>query len=99
MSWYFWSQQQYYVGASADGSVVTIYRGPAQQLFGINLSSSVERTDVAVASLPEYERDELTNTIGANGRSDADRIVARLRVEAEQCLTANPVPAGCPGAP
>ncbi len=99
VSWYFWAQQQYYVGASPDGSVVTIYRGPSQQLFGLNLASAVETTDIAVSSLPEYERDELTNTIGASGRSDADRIVARLRTEAEQCLTATPVPAGCPGAP
>ena len=99
LSWYFWSQQQYYVGASEDGSVVSIYRGPAQQLFGLSLSSSVERTDIAVASLPEYERDELANTIGASSRSDADQIVSRLRAEAEQCLTAKPTPAGCPGAP
>jgi PPM family protein phosphatase len=99
VSWYFWSQQQYYVGASADGSVVTVYRGPSQQVFGIDLSRPVETTDIAVSSLPEYERDELTNTIGANGRADADRIVDRLRTEAVQCETTTPIPAGCPGAP
>jgi serine/threonine protein phosphatase PrpC len=99
VSWYFWSQQQYYVGASADGSVVTVFRGPSQQVFGIDLSRPVETTDIAVASLPEYERDELTNTIGASGRADADRIVDRLRAEALQCQTTTPTPAGCPGAP
>jgi protein phosphatase len=99
VSWYFWSQQQYYVAASTDGSVVTVYRGPSQQVFGIDLSRPVETTDIAVASLPEYERDELANTIGASGRADADRIVDRLRTEALQCQTSTPTPAGCPGAP
>jgi PPM family protein phosphatase len=99
VTWYFWSQQQYYVGASADGSVVTVYRGPSQQVFGIDLSRPVETTDIAVASLPEYERDELATTIGASGRADADRIVDRLRTEALQCETTTPIPAGCPGAP
>jgi serine/threonine protein phosphatase PrpC len=99
VSWYFWSQQQYYVGASADGSVVTVYRGPSQPVFGISLSHPVETTDIAVSSLPEYERDELANTIGASGRADADRIVDRLRSEAARCASSTPVPAGCPGAP
>jgi protein phosphatase len=98
--WYAWARQQYYV-ATADtdtGAVVAVYRGPAEQLFGLKVSELVSQTDLLVTDLPEFEQEQLAATIPARGPADADAIVQRLQDEALACSAAKP-PAGCPESP
>jgi serine/threonine protein phosphatase PrpC len=100
IGWYAWAQQQYYVAATegTSGDVVAVYRGPAQKLFGFELSTVVETSDITVAALPEFEQDQVTDTIPARGLDDAREIVTRLADEAERCQQDNP-PSGCPESP
>jgi protein phosphatase len=100
IGWYAWAQQQYYVGAAdgSNGDLVAVYRGPAQKLFGFQLSQVVETSDVGVADLPEFEQDQLTATIPARSLEGAREIVTRLADEADRCQQTSP-PAGCPEAP
>lgn len=80
---YAWTQQQYYVGAQ-DGKV-TVYRGVAQDLGPISLSSVVDETDIDVSELPTFYRDEVEATISVDSRSSADQRVDSLRVAAKKC--------------
>lgn len=100
IGWYTWARQQYYVGTAAttSGDVVAVYRGPAEKLFGIQLSELVTATELPVAELPEFEREQLTNTIPARSQAGADEIVQRLREEAARCAAPKP-PSGCPESP
>ena len=100
IGWYAWAQQQYYVASTSasDGDVIGIFRGPAQELFGFQLSDVVETTAIDVAALPEFEQDQLAATIPATSLDRAREIVARLADEAVKCQQTNP-PAGCPEAP
>jgi PPM family protein phosphatase len=100
VGWYAWARQQYYVGPSSTdaGATVAVFRGPAQELFGLPLSSEVEATDLAVATLPDFERQQLESTIPARSLDDARAIVDRLSTEAAACMAARP-PAGCPVTP
>ncbi len=100
IGWYAWAQQQYYVASTpgSDGEVIAVYRGPAQELFGFQLSKVVETSAISVADLPEFEQDQLAATIPARSLDGASEIVARLADEAVSCRQTNP-PAGCPEAP
>ena len=80
-----WTQQQYYVG-EADG-VVTIFRGVAQDVGPISLSTPEERTDVRLEALPTYYQDRVRRTLSAQDRDGADTIVAELRRLAEEGCT------------
>jgi PPM family protein phosphatase len=99
IGWYVWAQQQYYVGAadsdSGDGQVVAIYRGPAEQLFGLQLSRVVETSPVTFDSLPEFEQDQVSATIPARSLEGAQEIVDRLSDEVARCGKPN-APSGCP---
>jgi protein phosphatase len=75
--------------------VVAIYRGPAEPLFGIDLSHQVETSDVVVTELPEFEQEQVGSNIIASSLDDAHAIIDRLRAQAAQCSDKNP-PAGCP---
>jgi len=98
--WYAWAQQQYYVGAYGTGttSTVAVYRGPAEALFGIDVSSVVQDSGIALADLPEFEQQEVLDTIPARSLQGADEIVQRLRDEALACQSEKP-PSGCPELP
>ncbi|HTC70768.1 MAG TPA: hypothetical protein VK662_14455, partial [Acidothermaceae bacterium] len=72
--WY--SQHQYYVGSN--GTQVVVYRGINGRVLGINFSTPIETTNIALASLPAFERDRVSDTIGARNKQDADRIVSQL---------------------
>ncbi|WP_298751890.1 PP2C family serine/threonine-protein phosphatase [uncultured Serinicoccus sp.] len=72
-----WSQQQYFVGEQ-DGRV-TIYRGISQDLGPVRLSTAEEQTDVLVEDLPDYYQERVQDTLSADGRAGADRVVADLR--------------------
>ncbi|HEX5018780.1 MAG TPA: protein phosphatase 2C domain-containing protein [Actinomycetes bacterium] len=100
VGWYTWSQSQYFVGTTSGttGDIVAIYRGPSEQLFGVDLSSLVETSTIEVAELPEFEQDQVASTIAATSLDDAREIVTRLAQEAERCGEKNP-PAGCPVSP
>ena len=100
VSWYTWSQSQYFVGTTegASGEVVAVYRGPSEPLFGIDLSQLVETSSVTVASLPEFEQEQVASAIAAASLDDAREVIARLETEAASCADKNP-PAGCPEAP
>ncbi|NMN00849.1 phosphoprotein phosphatase [Bifidobacterium sp. DSM 109958] len=52
-----WIRTRYYVG-EADG-YMTIYRGVPTNIFGLQLSREVERTDVSLDSLPQSWQDRL----------------------------------------
>jgi protein phosphatase len=100
LSWYTWSQSQYFVGttATSSGDAVAVYRGPSEPLFGVDLSRLVETSSISVTELPEFEQEQVASTIAASSLADARDIVARLETEVQSCAKKNP-PAGCPGTP
>ena len=100
LSWYTWSQSQYFVGTTSGtgDDVVAIYRGPSEPLFGVDLSSVVETSAIEVSELPEFEQEQVASTIAASSLSDAQDIILRLETEADRCAEKNP-PAGCPDSP
>lgn len=83
---YAWSQRQFFVGASA--GKVTIFRGVADNLGPITLSTPVTVTDIAVADLPETYQTIVENRVTAADRADADARVADLRAQAQACIKA-----------
>ncbi|NJC24232.1 protein phosphatase [Arthrobacter pigmenti] len=83
---YTWTQTRYYVATYE--SNVAIYNGVAQTLGPIPLSHVDETTDIPVASLPEFQRNRLENTLAARDLAHAQDIVADLR----QSLRAIPCP-------
>ena len=72
--WY--SQRQFYVGS--DGQQVVVYKGINGSVLGINFSTPIEKTGIAMSSLPAFERERVADTIGARNKGDADRIVGQL---------------------
>jgi protein phosphatase len=80
---YAWSQRQMYVG-STDGKVA-VYRGVAQDLGPIRLSTVEATTDVAVADLPTYYQELVTSTFAVKDTADADSRIATLREIALAC--------------
>jgi len=80
---YRWSQTQYYVGA--EGSSVAIFRGLTQDVGPISTSDLYSDEDVPLADLPPYQRERVLADIPTAGLTDARRIVATLREQAELC--------------
>mgnify|MGYP001084194713 CR=1 FL=1 len=80
---YAWTQTQYYLG-SQDGHV-TVYRGLAQDLGPLHLSSAVDETDIELAELPSFYRTEVEDIISVNSREAADQRVESLRAAAKKC--------------
>lgn len=66
---YAWSQSRYYLGNSK--GVVAIYQGVPTDLFGLQLSHEVERTDIAVLQLPENWREQLRSGITVDSLDEA----------------------------
>lgn len=75
-----WLGRQYFV--ADDGGQVAVYRGLSQDLGPVSLSSLVERSDVAVAQLPEVWRARVAQTIPADDLPGAQAVVSELRSEA-----------------
>ncbi|MFL6182789.1 MAG: PP2C family protein-serine/threonine phosphatase [Actinomycetes bacterium] len=100
LSWYTWSQSQYFVSTSSTstGDVVAVYRGPSEPLFGVDLSRLVEASSISVSQLPEFEQEQVASTIAASSLTDAREIIDRLQTEVQSCSQKNP-PVGCPEAP
>ena len=90
---YAWSQTKYYLGNSK--GMVAIYQGVPTDLFGLQLSHEVERTDIAVMQLPENWRDQLRGGITVDNL-DAARERAQYIAEQKDALNtqqASPSPA------
>lgn len=83
---YAWSQRQFFVGAS-DGRVA-VFRGVADDLGPISLSSPVDVTDVALTDLPENTQAIVENRVTVADRAEADARVAELRAQAQACVKA-----------
>ena len=100
LGWYAWAQQQYYVAPaeSDNGTVVAVFRGPAQQLFGLQLSKVVQTSTIDIQELPEFEQEQVAATIPARSLTGAQDIVDRLADEVARCGQQNP-PSGCPPQP
>ena len=80
---YRWSQTQYYVGAQ--GSTVAIFRGLTQDVGPVATSELYSDEDIALVDLPPYQRARVLADIPTAGLTDARRIVATLREQAEVC--------------
>ncbi|HVE98542.1 MAG TPA: protein phosphatase 2C domain-containing protein [Mycobacteriales bacterium] len=88
-------RSQYYVGAESDR--VAIFRGVQGSVLGIDLSSVHSTSEVMVSSLPDFARTEVAAGIHADGLSDAEEIVDRLRANALDSRSGLPcAPAGSP---
>jgi protein phosphatase len=57
----------------------------SQDLGPVSLSSVDTETDVFVADLPDYYRDQVADTLSAASHDDAVKIVGQLRGEAQEC--------------
>ena len=79
---YQWTQNHYFIGAN--DTTVAIYRGVQADLGPISLSSVYQQTSILVDDLPSYTKQSVQNTINAGSLSDAERIIARLRVVSER---------------
>jgi PPM family protein phosphatase len=73
---YNWTQTHYYIGN--DGGYVTIYRGVQQDVGPIHLSRVYEKTSIALADLPSFNRSQVEATISADNLALAKDIVDRL---------------------
>ncbi|MBW3090277.1 PP2C family protein-serine/threonine phosphatase [Bifidobacterium miconisargentati] len=76
---YAWSQTRYYVGTSS--GKVTIYQGIPTNVFGLELSHAVERTDITSSELPTTWRDQLKQGITVDSLAEAQSHVNIIRSE------------------
>jgi protein phosphatase len=88
-----WLSSQWFVGPNA--GFVTVYQGIPQQVAGVPLNRVVTRTALPVATLPYYDQAQLTGTIDAATRAEAQRIVTDLEAKSAACSSAQ-APLGCP---
>jgi PPM family protein phosphatase len=98
---YRWSQTQYYVGA--EGSSVAIFRGLTQDVGPVATSELYSDEDIPLTDLPPYQQERVLADIPTAGLTDARRIVATLRKQAELCreqaaAAASPSPTATPTA-
>ncbi|HVX46969.1 MAG TPA: protein phosphatase 2C domain-containing protein [Mycobacteriales bacterium] len=72
-----WTRTQYFVKATGDQKVA-IYRGVNTSIGGIHLYQKVRVSSLQVADLVGTARKSVHDGLAADGRSDADAIVANL---------------------
>jgi PPM family protein phosphatase len=73
----------WYVGVGPDDSV-TIFKGRAEDLFGIDMDEEVTVTDLKVTDLPQNLRDNVRNGRTADSQEAAEEIVADLEQRAQE---------------
>jgi serine/threonine protein phosphatase PrpC len=73
---YRWSQTQFYLGADADS--VVIFQGLAQPVGPFSLSHAYLDTNVPLASLTQFQRDQITATVPAASLAEAQTLVNAL---------------------
>jgi PPM family protein phosphatase len=96
---YRWSQSQFFV--AEDAGRVAIFRGVQADIPGLSMSHVEEDTDITIASLPDYQTQQVADGIPADSLSDARDIVDRLMGLARVCPkapTASPSPTRTPRA-
>jgi serine/threonine protein phosphatase PrpC len=90
---YAWSQRQYFV-ADHQGSVA-IYQGVSQDLGPIKLSHVESQSDVLVDDLPDFERQQVQETIVKDSYADAQALLNRLRTDALRCAASRASGGAC----
>jgi len=85
---YAWTQGQYFVGA--DGGQVAVFRGLPASVLSFQLSTVVERSDVALDDLTPYLRERVEGTIRAGSLDAARRQVQLLADTTEPTPTPTP---------
>src|SRR4029079_11846032 len=96
---YRWSRTQYYVGAQ--GSNVAIFRGLTQDVGPVRTSTLYRQEQIALRDLPTYQQEQVRADIATHGLSDAEKLVAQLKEQADACralATAAPPPSPSPSA-
>jgi protein phosphatase len=88
---YFWSQQQYYVGADSNGHVA-IYQGVDYSVAGFKLSHVYSSATVTVAGLPTSDQAKVHSSITATSLGDAKTIVSTLSQIESYCTALTAVP-------
>jgi PPM family protein phosphatase len=81
-----YTQDQYYVGT--DGTNVAIFQGINQSVVGIHLSHVYQRTNIPLARVPSPDQGQIRATVSATSRSGALAIVANVRKDYQNCVTA-----------
>ena len=90
---YAWSQHQYFVGAHQGN--VAIYQGVSQDLGPVKLSHVETQSDVLVADLPDFERQQVQQTIAKDSLADARALLNRLRTDALRCAASRATGGAC----
>ena len=87
---YYWTQQQYYVGA--DGSNVAIYQGVHYSLAGLDLSHVYTSEPITVDGLPTSQQSRVDSSITATSLTDARQIVSTLSALETACAAVEATP-------
>ena len=90
---YTWTQGQYFVGAH-DGKVA-IYQGVSQDLGPVKLSHVESQSDVALDDLPEFERQQVQETVSKDSLAEAQALLNRLRTDALRCAASRATGDAC----
>ena len=83
----------YFVGTDEDG-VVTIYRGIPEEVAGLSLKESEERTDVSLTDLPDFLQGDVREGIKAESLEDARTKVQNLEQRASDSDFSKPSAGG-----
>ena len=83
----------YFVGSDEDG-MITIYRGIPEEVAGLSLKESEERTQVSVTELPDFLRGDVEEGIKADSLEDARTKVENLEERAEDTDFTKPTAGG-----
>lgn len=78
---YRWTQTQYYIGDS-DGKV-TIFQGVHTDVFGMQLSHEIKKTDISTDDLPESWQKKVAKGIVVNNVSEAESRIEIIKNEIE----------------
>ena len=87
---YWWLANQWYLAEYRPNQVVAIYRG----IPAAGLSKLVEVSDLKIATLPQFEKQQILNTVDVATYSDAKVSLERLRSRVTVC-SENPTAPSC----
>jgi len=85
-----WLANQWYLGEYQPTHVVAVYQG----IPTAGLSRLIDVSDIPISSLPEFEQQQIGNTIEAVTYEDATSSLLRLKARAALCQQV-PAPQGC----